>query len=162
MPINNVHERELSTGGPLAEALIDGLAGPDDQLWPHDRWPAMHLNDGLNVGSEGGHGPIHYRVIDHRPGRLVHFAFTAPEGLIGEHGFELDSSKEPVVVRHVLRGRTAGRVRWQWPLLFEPLHNALIEDSFDRAVAVVSETTYQPRRWPTWARTLRWLLKGLM
>jgi len=53
----------------------------------------------------------------------------APEGPTGEHGFELDSSGGWLVLRHALRGRTAGRLRWQWPLLmFEPLHDALIED----------------------------------
>jgi hypothetical protein len=160
--IDNVHEQVLPTAGPLAEALIDGLAGTDDRLWPHDRWPAMHLDGGLRVGSEGGHGPIRYRVLEHQPGRLVRFAFTAPEGLIGEHGYQLDSSEGKPVLRHVLRGRTVGRMRWQWPLLFEPLHDALIEDSFDRAVAAVSETPYEPRQWQRRARTLRWLLKGLL
>jgi hypothetical protein len=122
----------------------------------------MYLDRGLRVGSVGGHGPIHYRVIEYQPGRLLRFAFTAPEGLIGEHGYELESSGERVTLHHVLRGRTAGRMRWQWPLLFKPLHDALIEDSLDHAVAVVSETDYQPQRWATRARILRWLLKGLM
>ncbi len=53
-------------------------------------------------------------------------------------------------------------MRWQWPLLFGPLHDALIEDSFDHAVAVVAETTYLPARSPWRVRALRWLLKGLM
>jgi hypothetical protein len=162
VPIDNVHERVLPTGGASAEALIDGLASRDDRLWPHDRWPAMHLDDDLSVGSEGGHGPIHYRVVEHRPGRSIRFAFTSPGGLIGEHGFELEDDGKRVLLRHVLRGRSVGRVRWQWPILIEPLHNALIEDAFDHAVAAVSETPYQPRRWPLWTRTLRWLLKGLM
>lgn len=162
MAIDNVHERELPVGGPSAEALIDGLASRDDWLWPHDRWPPMHLDDGLNVGSQGGHGPIHYRVLEHQPGRLIRFAFTAPVGLVGEHGFELDDGKERVVMRHMLRGRAIGRVRWQWPLLFEPLHNALIEDSLDRASAAVSDSAYRPRRWTTRTRALRWVLKGLL
>ena len=162
MRIENVHERVLPTGGPVAAALIDGLAGDEDRLWPHDRWPAMRFEDGLCEGSEGGHGPIRYRVIEHQPGRLVRFRFTAPEGLLGEHGYELEDGGETVVLRHVLHGRAEGRMRWQWPLLFEPLHDALIEDSFDRAVAAVSETPYVPRRWPAQTRTLRWLLKGLM
>src|SRR5580704_802115 len=122
----------------------------------------MYLDGGLRVGSQGGHGPIRYRVLEHLPGQLVHFAFTAPEGLIGGHGYQLDSSGGRLVLRHTLRGRTVGRMLWQWPLLFEPLHDALIEDSFDRAVAVVSETPCEPRRWTTRARTLRWLLKGLL
>jgi hypothetical protein len=49
-----------------------------------------------------------------------------------------------------------------WPLLFEPLHDALIEDSLDRAVAAVCEAPYEPARWPRRARVLRWLLKGLL
>jgi hypothetical protein len=53
-------------------------------------------------------------------------------------------------------------MRWQWPLLFGPLHDALIEDSLDRAVAAVSEMTYEQARWPGRVRTLRWLLKGLV
>ncbi len=162
MRITNLHERVLPTGGPVAESLINGLAGVDDRLWPHDRWPAMRLDGGLRVGSEGGHGPIHYRVIEHQPGRLVRFAFTAPEGLLGQHAYELAQDAQTVVLRHTLNGRTTGRMRWQWPLLFRPLHDALIEDSFDRAVTAVSQTTYQPRRWPTRTRALRWLLKGLM
>jgi hypothetical protein len=62
----------------------------------------------------------------------------------------------------VLSGRAEGRMRWQWPLLFGPLHDALIEDSLDHAIAAVSETTYEPARWPVRVRALRWLLKGLI
>jgi hypothetical protein len=53
-------------------------------------------------------------------------------------------------------------MRWQWPLLFEPFHDALIEDSLDRAAAVASDTAYRPGRWPGRVRVLRWLLQGLM
>lgn len=162
MRIENLHERMLPTGGPVAESLIDGLAGVDDRLWPYDRWPAMRFDGGLHVGSEGGHGPIHYRVIEHQPGHLVRFAFTAPEGLLGQHTYELAQDAHTVVLRHTLCGHTTGRMRWQWPLLFRPFHDALIEDSLDRAVAAVSQTPYQPRQWPPQTRTLRWLLKGLM
>ena len=162
MKIENVHTRTLPAGGPLAESLIDGLTGADDKLWPHDRWPPMRLDNGLHEGSVGGHGPIGYRVLEYRPGHLVRFGFITPEGLIGEHRYELDGNGETVLLRHVLHGRAEGRMRWQWPLLFEPLHDALIEDSLDRAVAVISETDYVPNRWSARARALRWLLKGLM
>jgi hypothetical protein len=162
MRIENVHERALPDDGARAGSLIDGLAGPDDQLWPHDRWPAMRFQDGLREGSEGGHGPIHYRVIEHQPGRLARFRFTGPPGLIGEHRYELQTGEGDTVLRHVLSGHTEGRMRWQWPLMIGPFHDALIEDSLDRAVAVVSGTTYEPKQWPARVRTLRWLLEGLM
>lgn len=161
MRIHSVHERRLPLGG-TPGALIDGLAGDDDRLWPHDRWPAMRFEGGLREGNKGGHGPIRYWVIEYRPSRLARFRFTAPPGLIGEHRWELLGSGATVVLRHVLSGRTEGRMRWQWPLLFEPLHDALVEDALDHAVAEMSESAYQPARWPARARTLRWLLDGLL
>lgn len=162
MRINNVHERRLPVGDVPAGSLIDGLAGDEDQLWPHDRWPPMRFEGGLREGNEGGHGPVRYQVVEHRPGRLVRFHFTGPPGLIGEHHYELEDGDGTTLLRHVLTGRAEGRMLWQWPLLFGPLHDALIEDSLDRAVAAMSETTYQPARWSARARTLRWLLKGLV
>jgi hypothetical protein len=161
MRITNVHERTLPAGGAPAEALINGLAGADDQLWPHDRWPPMRFERGLREGSEGGHGPVRYQVVELSPGRLARFRFTGPPGLIGEHSYELETG-DRTVLRHALTARAEGRMRWQWPLLFGPLHDALIEDSLDRASAVVSETPYKPAQWSPRARTLRWLLKGLM
>jgi len=168
--IENVHERALrspdGTAGAAAAtagALIDGLAGVDDRLWPRDRWPAMHLQQGLREGSEGGHGPIHYQVVEHRPGHLARFRFTGPPGLIGEHRYELKPADEQtVILRHVLSARTESRMRWQWPLVIGPFHDALMEDSLDHAQAIVTDTPYQPRRWPPNVRTLRWLLEGLM
>ena len=122
----------------------------------------MRFESGLREGSDGGHGPVRYQVVEHQPGRLVRFRFTAPPGLLGEHRYELEDSDGTVLLRHVLTGRAEGRMRWQWPLLFGPLHDALIEDSLDRAVAAVSEMTYEQARWPGRVRTLRWLLKGLV
>ncbi len=53
-------------------------------------------------------------------------------------------------------------MRWQWPLVIGPFHDALLEDSLDHAAAIVTGTSYQPRRWSANVRALRWLLKGLM
>ena len=163
MRIENVHERKLPAGvAAAAGRLIDGLAGVDDRLWPHDRWPAMRLDAGVRTGSKGGHGPIRYEVVEHEPGHLVRFRFLAPTGLVGEHAYELDAHSTPVVLRHVLRGHAEGRMRWQWPLLVAPLHDALIEDSFDRAVATVSATPCEPARWSRRVRGLRWLSERLL
>jgi hypothetical protein len=72
--ICNVHQRSLAV--PVAEAgfLIDGLAGPDDRLWPSDRWPAMRFDRPLGVGARGGHGPVRYAVGAYVPGRRPHGA----------------------------------------------------------------------------------------
>ncbi len=162
MRLNNVHERPLPPGN-TPGSLIDGLAGEHDQLWPHDRWPPMRFDGGLSVGNQGGHGPVRYEVLEHQPGRIARFRFTGPPGLIGEHRYELTHTNEgTALLRHTLVGHTEGRMRWQWPLIFRPLHDALIEDSLDHAIAAMSETPYRPARWGTHARTLRWLLRGLI
>jgi|SRR5579875_2628036 len=162
MRLNNIHERTLPTRGIAAGSLIDGLAGDNDQLWPLDRWPAMRFQGGLGVGNEGGHGPVRYQVVEHQPGRLARFRFTGPPGLIGEHRYELDEHDATTTLRHALTGHTEGRMRWQWPLIFRPLHDALIEDSLDHAEAFISGTKYEPAPWGIQARTLRWLLEGLL
>ena len=148
MRIVNVHERR-SSGDP--GALIDGLASPADRLWPHDRWPRMRFDRGLVAGARGGHGPIRYEVAEHLPGRLARFRFTAPRGLEGEHRFERDGS----MLRHVLEGRATGKMLVAWPLVFRPLHDALIEDALDRAEAAVGGQPVAQRRWSPWVRLLR-------
>jgi hypothetical protein len=161
--IENIHERALPAGTATAVGgLIEGLAGADDRLWPHDRWPAMRLDAGLRRGSRGGHGPIRYEVVEHQPGCLVRFRFLSPTTLVGEHAYELNTNGTVPVLRHVLRARAEGRMRWQWPLLVKPLHDALIEDSLDRAVATVSATTYKPERWSWRVCGLRWLSRTLL
>jgi hypothetical protein len=110
----------------------------------------------------GGHGPIRYEVVEHQPGCLARFRFLSPTQLVGEHAYELNTHGTAPVLRHVLRARAEGRMRWQWPLLVKPLHDALIEDSLDRAVATVSATTYKPERWSWRVCGLRWLSRTLL
>jgi hypothetical protein len=153
MRLNNVHERRLPAGDVPTGSLIDGLAGDDDQLWP------MRFDGGLHEGNEGGDGPARYQVVENQAGRL---RFTGPPGLIGEHHHELDAQDGTSILRHVLTGHTEGRMLWQWPCIFRPLHDALIEASLDRAEVAMSETQYEPARWGIHARTLRWLLEGLI
>jgi hypothetical protein len=52
--IRNVHERVLDAAPSEAGALIDGLAGEHDRLWPSERWPAMRLDRPLAVGRAAG------------------------------------------------------------------------------------------------------------
>lgn len=54
MRIVNVHERTLGAPFERVGALLDGLSGRDDRLWPADRWPAMRLDGPLRPGAHGG------------------------------------------------------------------------------------------------------------
>jgi hypothetical protein len=60
-------------------------------------------------------------------------------------------------LRHVLEMRITGPARLTWPLVFRPLHDALIEDSLDRAAASVGMPPTR-RPWPPEVRLLRRLL----
>jgi hypothetical protein len=87
--INNVHERVLDAGEHAVGSLVDSLSSEDDRLWPNRRWPAMQLDRGLQVGSDGGHGPVRYAVARYEPGHLVAFAFTPKFPIDGEHRVEV-------------------------------------------------------------------------
>jgi hypothetical protein len=157
----NVHERAIAASAGRVGALIDGLASDDDQLWPWDRWPAMKLDRPLGVGAVGGHGPVRYFVEAYEPGRLARFRFTGPRGFDGYHEYQVDDlDSVPARLRHAIDMHARGRANLTWPMVFGPLHDALIEDSLERA-AVRCGMPPQPRAWSPWVRFLRWVLARL-
>jgi hypothetical protein len=158
MQILNVHERILPATADEVGALLDGLAGPEDRLWPVVRWPGlpMRFDRPLGVGASGGHGPIRYRVEEYVPGRRVVFRFSERMGLDGTHRFEVDDSEGVVELRHVLAGRPRRtKTLLTWLLFTRPLHNAVVEDLLDQAELAVSGKVLRPARWSWWVRLLR-------
>jgi hypothetical protein len=139
---NNVHQRTLSSSLDRAAHLIDALAGPEDRLWPVHRWPAMRFEGGLPVGelalgAQGGHGPIRYVLSAYEPGRLAAFTFRGMAGFEGHHAVTLRScGAEACLLRHELCAHLSGAMRVAFPLVIEPLHDALITDALDRAQSV--------------------------
>lgn len=160
--ISNIHERHLPVPAATAGALIDSLAGPDDRLWPHERWPAMRFDRPLAVGAHGGHGPIRYTVVQHRPGRHVRFRFDAPAGFDGHHEYEvLPNGDDRCTVRYSLMMTTRGPARLAWPLIFGPLHDALMEDSLDKVVQGLGLAQPARSRWSAQVRTLRAAIRAI-
>jgi len=130
MRVLNIHERKLSAPASDAGKLIDSLATADDLLWPKQTWPPMKFDRPLSMGVTGGHGPIRYSVEGYTPGTSICFRFLGPKGFDGTHRYELiDAKQGGVVLRHTLQMTTHGRALVSWPLLFRPMHDALIEDS---------------------------------
>jgi hypothetical protein len=151
----NVHEREIPVPAARAGALIGTLASSRDALWPVKTWPRMTLDRPLGIGAAGGHGPIRYVVEDYIPGRFVRFRFTRPRGFRGYHEYEaLGRGRESAVLRHTIRMTLRGAARLSWPLLYRPLHDALLEDSLAAAEAALG---IPPRRrpWSAWVKLLR-------
>ena len=156
--IQNVHERTLDALPAEVGALMGSLSSRDDRLWPKRRWPAMRLDRGLEIGSDGGHGPVRYAVDRHEPGRLVAFAFTPAFPIAGEHRCEvLPRADGGTLLRHTLEGKPQSWLRLGWPLCFRWLHDALIEDAFDRAEAQIANAEWRPRPLPAHVRMLRWI-----
>lgn len=157
MKVRNVHQRELPAGEAVG-ALIDSLASEKDALWPIESWPRMQFDRPLQVGAVGGHGPIRYVVEAYTPRKSVRFRFTGPTGFDGTHGYEIVASQpQTVVLRHTLEMTTRGPAVLSWPVIFRPLHDALIEDSLAAAEASLGNTA-TVRRWSLWVRTLRWII----
>lgn len=162
MQVTNVHQRLLHAAPERVGALIDALASPADRLWQQAAWPRMRFDRPLSVGADGGHGPIRYAVEAYVPGRSVRFRFKAPQGLEGWHALEvLDATAVHCVLEHRVEMRLHGAARLSWPLVWRPLHDALIEDALANAQAALGET---PRRvpWSRWVRFLRWAMDRWM
>ncbi len=157
--IQNVHFRAYPVPPERLAPLIDGLAGPDDRLWPHDRWPAMRFDRGLREGARGGHGPVRYHVAELVPGRRVVFPFDpdrgATRGIQGEHRLEVSAVEEGAELRHVIEARCTLEAWVRWVAVIRPLHDALLEDALDRAAGAVLGTPVTPRPHSWWVRLLR-------
>ncbi len=159
MRVRNVHERVLPGDAAKVGALLDSLSDRDDRLWPMRDWPPMRFDRPLQVGAVGGHGPIRYTVVEYEPGRRVRFRFTGPEGFDGYHEYEVVGA-DRAGLRHSLLMSTHGRARLSWPVVFRPLHDALIEDSLHRAATTLGESSTARAGWSPSVRLLRWALGG--
>ena len=154
--VSNVHERDIAAPLDRVGALIDSLSSASDLLWPRQAWPAMRLDTALGVKAAGGHGPIRYVVTHYEPGRHVTFRFTAPSGFNGHHAFTAAALPNGSTrLSHELSMSLTGSARYTWPLFFRPLHNALIEECFDRAETSSAESLTTRYRRSLWVKILR-------
>ncbi len=154
--VHNVHERSIVAPVDDVGQLIDSLSSKNDRLWPLDHWPAIRLNGPLRPGAAGGHGPVRYVVTRYEPGRRVDFRFTRPTGFNGQHSFTVTShTKDSTLLRHELTMSPTGMAMVTWPLFFRPLHDALIEESLDRAEQECTASLSPRHRRSSWVKLLR-------
>ncbi len=159
-PVLNIHERALGVPAAAAGQLLVTLASEGDGLWPVKAWPRMKFDRPLAVGAVGGHGPIRYFIESIHPGERIDFRFTGPRGFNGGHRLEVVAvDAAQCILRHTLQMRASGVAIVTWPLLFEPLHNALLEDALSVAQASLG-LPVMVVKWSPWVRALRWLMSG--
>lgn len=155
----NLHERHFPVPPEQVGALIESLAGDEDSVWPSEHWPAMWLENGLRLGSAGGHGPIRYAINEYVPGQRVRFQFSGPSGFSGWHELAVVPAHDGCDLRHTLSIDPRGLARVSWPVVIRPLHDALVEDAFAKAATTLGLDSTRPR-WSWWVRLLRRALRG--
>lgn len=159
MKVLNVHSRTINQPKRKVVELVETLSTEHDAIWPKEKWPKMKFEGGIRTGAKGGHGPIRYSVEKFDPNTIIQFRFSKPEGFHGIHKFEIwDESQEKTKIAHTIDVKTSGKGTLLWVFGIRSLHNALIEDAFDKL-----ENHYLKEQkstsWNLWVRILRSLLK---
>lgn len=160
MGVYNVHRRHFAVSPEKAGELIDSWSGEGDPLRT-EGWPPTLFDRPLGIGADGGHGPVRYTVIDYVPGHLVRCRFNVPRGFHGWHEFAVHTEHGGATLVHTLAMRLRGPGRLSWPLVFRRLHDAMLEDTLDRAEHELTGTVRSPARWSAYVRSLRRLLRVL-
>lgn len=159
MKVINIHTRLIHQPKHKIAAMLATLATPEDAIIATDRWPRVFLDKGLVAGSLGGHGPIGYVVREYVPGEFVEFSFTKPLGFEGTHKFEmLELQPGMTEMKHIIHMNVRGTAILQWALVIRWLHDAFIEDAFDKV-----ENHFIDRKkstpWNFWVVLLRKVLR---
>lgn len=158
MQIVNIHSRHLPASVQQVGQLIATAASKHDRIWPHENWPRMHLDRPIQAGAVGGHGPIAYRVSHYAPQERVRFEFT--QGSQGWHELTLQATDEhSCLLTHTIRTTPTWCFRIAWVLMIRHLHDALIEDLFDKLESQF-RTLERPTRWNAYVRLIRFLNGG--
>ena len=159
MKVINIHKRILNQPKDRISELLGTLATENDEILATDKWSAMKLNEGLKEGSIGGHGPIRYTVKKYIPGEFIQFEFTKPKGFNGSHRFEvIELENDKTEIKHTIEMNATGTGILFWTIAIRWLHDAFIEDSFDKVENhFLTEKT--KTKWTIWVKVLRRILK---
>ena len=159
MKVLNIHTRIINQPKEVIDKLFETLSTKEDKIWPKEKWPAMKFRDGLIQGARGGHGPIRYNVKQIIPSEKVVFEFTKPDGFNGIHKLEIASlDTERTEIKHTIDVEPSFVASISWILGIRWLHDALIEDAFDKIENQFSKEK-KKTDWNLWVRILRKFLK---
>lgn len=160
MKVVNIHQRLISQPIENVSQLLKTLATKEDAIWPKESWPEMRFKNGLKVESKGGHGRVRYTIIAFEEDKHIKFEFTKPEGFIGTHELNITAlSKDETEISHMINMRTTSfKATSLWITVIRWLHDALIEDAFDKVENYFSVETKTSRH-NFWVRFLRSIYK---
>lgn len=160
MNIVNIHKRLVSQPEEEIVSLFQTLATSEDKIWPKKNWPSIRFENGLYMGSHGGHGRIRYTIIEFVEGRQIKFQFTKPNGFEGTHElfFRSISENNTEIIHEIHMNTTTLKATLLWVFTVRWLHDALIEEAFDNI-----ENCFLPQKKRTkysiWVTLLREIYK---
>jgi len=129
MRIRNRHERIIAAPPERITALIADF----DRVWPTEIAPAPRLQGHRLYDA----GLMLWEEFD-RPGAARAFRVVRPDGLQGEHWFELELAGDTTVLRYTIEGCAVGRYEAIWRDRIEPLHGRILEALLDNVEAAVA------------------------
>lgn len=155
MKVLNIHKRTLNQPKSKVTELLKTLSTENDRIWPKEKWPEMKFKNGIQIGAKGGHGAIRYSVEKYNPNEIIQFRFSKPNGFKGVHKFEIkELDKEKTEIKHTIDMNTTGKGTLIWIFAIRSLHNALIEDGFDKFENNFSDNK-KSTEWNMWVKFLR-------
>ncbi|WP_178987941.1 hypothetical protein [Winogradskyella schleiferi] len=159
MKVTNVHTRRIHQPKEKVSKLFKTLATTNDLIWPYENWPAIKFLEGLNVGSKGGHGSIRYTIIEFNEDDYIKFQFSRPEGFMGTHEFKIEALNEnQTEIRHEINIQTTFETSLLWIFVIRWLHDALIEDAFNKVENYFTEAK-KKATYNFWVKLLREIYK---
>ncbi|WP_298422666.1 hypothetical protein [uncultured Kordia sp.] len=159
MNVLNIHTRIIQASKERMTEALQTLGTKHDEVWPKENWPAMKFREGMKVGSKGGHGAVRYTIETYQPDEIIQFLFSSPKGFDGIHKLELkEISDQQTQITHVIDMKTTGKATLYWVFAIRSLHDALLEDAFDKLENKLTNTK-KKSNWSFWVRSLRMLYK---
>ena len=159
LKVLNIHNRIIDRPIQSIADALGTLSKENDRVWPFEKWPAMRFKEDIGIGAKGGHGPIKYTIEKYNPTKEIQFRFTKPKGFDGIHKLELkECSDQKTEIIHTIDIKTSKKATLQWLLFIRQLHNALIEDAFDKLENNLTDNRQQTQ-WNLWVKTLRYYFK---
>lgn len=160
MKVLNIHKRVINRPKIELVELFKTLTSDNDMMLATDKWSPMKLDQGLQVGSKGGHGLIKYSIIEYEPEGSITFQFDL-KGFNGFHRFDLKEVRpDTTELSHIIDMTTTGAATLKWTLVIRWLHDAYIEDAFDK-VENHFTTKKKNSEWSLWVKLLRRLMKPI-
>jgi hypothetical protein len=132
MKIRNCHERTIAAPPGRIAALIADF----DRIWPTQIAPAPRPHGHRLYDA----GPMLWEEFD-RPDAARAFRVIKPDGLHGEHWFELGFAAGATILRHTLEGCAVGTYEAIWRERIEPRHDLILEALLDNVEAAAADRT---------------------